>query len=135
MSERGEQSLELKARVTGTAKMQFVLTGFTHETGFRVFSFERMDANREWTKCTVRADLSLVRRYGIHIQELPLLCRSLLDRCEEDGAAHFLTFTEDEMRLWANDRTSAREAAAKKRKVTHRPAGENLGAAWRGQHS
>jgi hypothetical protein len=37
------------------------------------------------------------------------------------------------MRACASDRAAARDAAASKRKPPHRPAGENLGAAWRGQ--
>lgn len=113
--------------------MQFVLTGFTHDLGTRVFAFERVGEDRIRTLCTVRADLAVARRYGIRIQELPLLCRGLLDRCEEVGESS-LTFTEDQMRTSANERAAAREAAVKKRKTPHRPSGENLGAAWRGHH-
>jgi hypothetical protein len=113
--------------------MQFVLTGFIHEMGFRVFTFERIGEDRLRTKCTIKADLALVRRYGIQIQELPLLCRGVLDRREEEGAVPSLTFTEDEMRAWADDRAAARLEAAKKRKAPHRPAVENPGSAWRGQ--
>jgi hypothetical protein len=114
--------------------MQFVLTGFTHDLGTRVFAFERVGEDRIRTQCTVRADLSAARRYGIRIQELPLLCRGLLDRCEEGGETHSLTFTEDQMRTSANERTAARDAAIKKRKTPHRPSTEGLGAAWRGHH-
>ena len=96
--------------------MQFVLTGFTHDTGFRVFAFDRIGDDRVRTKCTVRADLSLVRRYGIQIQELPLLCRRLLDGREEGGELAPLTFSEDEMRVCANERAAVRAAAASKRK-------------------
>ena len=113
--------------------MQFVLTGFTHDMGFRVFTFERVGEDRTRTQCTIRADLALVRRYGIQIQELPLLCRSVLDRREEDGPVPSLTFTEDEMRACATDRAAARLEAAKKRRPPHRPAVENPGSAWRGQ--
>jgi hypothetical protein len=114
--------------------MQFVLTAFTHDMGSRVFAFERIGEDRVRTKCTVRADLALVRRYGIQIQELPLLCRSLLDRRDEGHGMPSLTFTEEEMRACANERTAARELAASKRRSPPRPSGENLGAAWRGQH-
>jgi len=119
--------------------MQFVLTGFTHDLGFRVFAFDRIGDDRVRTKCTVRADLALARRYGIQIQELPLLCRGLLDRSSEDGeqetGEQTMIFSEDELRSCANQRSAAREAAASKRKPPHRPSGENLGAAWRGQHT
>jgi len=115
-----------------SAKMQFVITGFTHDMGFRVFAFERQEEDRTRTKCTVRADLALVQRYGIRIQELPLLCRALLDRGEIPGEIQTLTFSEDEMRVCADERTAARAAAASKKKPPHRPAGEVAGAAWRG---
>ena len=92
--------------------MQFVLTGFTHDMSFRVFAFDRIGEDRVRTKCTVRADLVLIRRYGIQIQELPLLCRSLLDRGEESGELLSLTFTEQEMCACAAERAAVRAAAA-----------------------
>ena len=73
--------------------MQFILTGFTHDLGYRVFAFDRLAEDRTRTKCTVRADLALIRRYGIQIQDLPLLCRGLLDRSDERPEMPSLTFT------------------------------------------
>lgn len=113
--------------------MQFVLTGFTHDMGFRVFAFSRMGEDRVQTLCTVRADLALVRRYGIHLQELPLLCRGLLDRRDEQEQARSVTFTEEEMQVCANERAT-RQVNARKRKPPQRPATENPGAGWRGPH-
>jgi hypothetical protein len=112
--------------------MQFVLTGFSHDMGFRVFAFEGIGEDRVRTKCTVKADLALVRKYGIQIQELPLLCRGLLDKREQGGELRPLTFTEEEIRACAQDRAAARARAASKRKIPHRPPSEKLGAAWRG---
>jgi hypothetical protein len=116
--------------------MQFVLTGFSHDLGFRVFAFERLGDDRIRTKCTVKADLGLLKTYGIHIQELPLLCRGLLDRSTEPVETSSLVFGEEDMRAWARDRALARDGAAKRKKPPHKPTGENLGAAWRGpQHT
>jgi hypothetical protein len=126
--------------------MQFILTGFTQDTGFRVFAFEGVAIGQIRVAFTVRADLALSRRYGIAMQELPLLCRSLLDRQEESGANqvenghnghqsvanHALTFSEEEMRACADKRTADRALAALKRKTPRRPIVENAGAAWRG---
>ena len=119
--------------------MQFILTGFTQDTGFRVFAFEGVAIGQIRTVFTVKADLALSRRYGIAMQELPLLCRSLLDRQEENGPAeheavenHTLTFSEDEMRACADKRAADRASAALKRKAPRRPVVENAGAAWRG---
>jgi hypothetical protein len=129
-----QNPMQHKESVRRSATMQFILTGFTQELAFRVFAFERMGLDRIRTKYAVKADLALVRRYGIPVQELPLLCRNLLDRRDEGEAAHTLTFTEDDMCLHAKDRVAAREAAALKRKPPRRPATQNVGAAWRGHH-
>ncbi len=110
--------------------MQFILTGFTQDMGFRVFAFERIGEDRIATKYAVKADLALVRRYGIRVQELPLLCRGLLERRDTGDETRTVTFTEDEMAIYAKDCAVAREAAAQKRKPPRRPS-EHIGAAWR----
>jgi hypothetical protein len=112
-------------------KMQFILTGFTEEMGFRVFAFERLGEDRLRTRCTVRADLALTRRYGIRLQELPLMCRGLLERGDDSGETPTMTLTEEEMRTCANERAAAKAGAAHKKKP-RQPSGENGGAAWRG---
>jgi hypothetical protein len=129
-----------KENSSRSAVMQFVLTGFTQDIGFRVFAFERMGVDRVRTKMTVRADLALIRRYGIQVQELPLLCRNLLERTDgeagSDGAAepHALIYSEDEMSLHAKGCAAAKAAAAQRKKPVRRPPSENIGAAWRGHH-
>jgi hypothetical protein len=111
--------------------MQFTLTGFTHDSGFRVFAFERIGLDRRPAEYTVRADLDLIRRYGIRVQDLPLLCRSLLERRDETKKMNALTFSEKEMRIHADDRAALRDAAAKKKKPPRRSPGSNTGAGWR----
>lgn len=113
--------------------MQFILTGFTHDSGFRVFSFERAETGQPRSAHIVRVDLALIRRYEIHVQELPLLCRSLLERMSAP-AGPVTTFSEDQMRQHADGRDTARRAAADKRKAPKRPASPNAGAAWRTTH-
>src|SRR5450631_3124253 len=113
--------------------MSFILTGFRQDMEFRVFAFERRETTRSRMAFTVKADLSLIRRYDIRVQELPLLCRSLLERQEavesfraetvSDVETRALTFTEDEMRTCANDRAAAKTEAARKRKPPRRPTG------------
>jgi hypothetical protein len=111
--------------------MHFVLVGFTQEMGFRAFAFEGIAANNVRTAFVVKVDLALIARYGIRMQELPLMCRGLLEGLEE-GEERTLTFTEERMRVHATDSAAAREAAAQKKKPPRKPAGENLGSAWRG---
>jgi hypothetical protein len=101
--------------------MQFVLTGFTPDTGFRVFAFDGIDADRKRTVFTVRTDLALIRSHGILVQELPLLCRGLLERLGDGGPERAVTFTEDEMRLVSNTRTADREAAQRKKSLRRIP--------------
>ena len=102
--------------MTADPKLEFVLTGFTHELGFRVFAFDRIDAERQETACTVRADLALVRRYGIRVQELPLLCRSLLYKSKGGTDTRSLIFTEEAMQACISERSAARTVPVKKRK-------------------
>ena len=111
--------------------MQFILTGFTQEHEFRVFAFEGIAADRVRTPFTVRADLGLSRTYGIRLQELPLMCRAILERREEGEVQNALTFTEEAMRLHASNCIAARALAAQKKKAPRRPANENNGSAWR----
>jgi hypothetical protein len=100
--------------------MQFILVGFNQETDFRTFAFQGIAADRTRTEFTVRADLALSRKYGIRVQELPLLCRRLLERDDTGEEKRTLTFTEEDMRLHANTET-ARVAASSKRKWAATP--------------
>jgi hypothetical protein len=77
--------------------MQFVLNGFKEDAGFRVFAFEGVAADKVRTNFTVRIDLALSRRYGIRLQDLPLLCRSVLDGRDESEPTHAYTYSEEAM--------------------------------------
>jgi hypothetical protein len=110
--------------------MKFILTGFTHEVGCRVYAFEGISEDRVRMLFSVRADLGLIRKYGIRMQELPLLCRKILEQHDGTDTQRAFTYTEDAMSLRAT--ASAAEAAAQKRKPPRRPISENVGAAWRG---
>lgn len=113
--------------------MQFVLVGFTQDAGFRVFAFEGIGEDRTRTKFTVRADLALIRGYEIRVQELPLLCRGLLERvtqvADQDSAPQDSVlperalpertwiYTEEDMRLHASGCAEARDAAQRKKSM------------------
>jgi hypothetical protein len=111
--------------------LQFVLTGFTHDKEFRVFTFEGISADRMRAVFTVRADLNLSRRYGIRFQELPLICRALLEGMGEGELQHTFTFTEDAMRLRASNVAATQASAALNRKPPRKRPTENNGTAWR----
>ena len=112
--------------------MQFTLVGFKQDEGFRVFTFEGIGENRTRTAFTVRTDLALIRGYGIRVQELPLLCRGLLERVTQIAtdvtdqgpgvSEHTLPertwiYTEEEMRLHASTCAEARDAAQRKKSM------------------
>lgn len=101
-------------------KTQFILKGFSQELGSRVFEFEGVEADRSRTVFTVTADLALTRRYGIQLQDLPLLCRAVLERNHEGSEKRAFAYTEADMRVHA-DHAIARAEAAKQRKPPRRP--------------
>ena len=108
--------------------MQFILTGFTQDAGSRVFAYEGVGEDRIRIRFTVRADLALSRKYGIRLQELPLMCLGILERSSETDEAggrpspeqRSLTFTEGAMILYADEIVAARDAAALKRSSNRR---------------
>ncbi|BDC50628.1 hypothetical protein F183_A29440 [Bryobacterales bacterium F-183] len=115
------------------ANHRFVLKGFVQERGGRTFLFEGIDADNARTEVSVHADMSLLRTHGIPIQELPLLCLSLLERRSSDPtSASVHEFGEQEMSQVSADRSAAKLAAAQKRKPFRRPTTtENTGVGWR----
>ena len=97
-------------------KIQYILKGFTEATGFRVFAFEAVAPDRTRTAFTVRTDLALTRKYRIRLQELPLLCRAVLERSHEgEEATVAFTYTEDDMCLFAESAAARAEAAKLKK--------------------
>jgi hypothetical protein len=108
---------------------QFLLTGFTQTAGIRVYAFEgRVDARR--IDYTVEVNLALIPGFGIRIQDLPLLCRGLLQqRAERDETSAFV-LTEQNMRTHAEELARAR-SDAEHRKKQPRPAAKANPGDWR----
>jgi len=101
--------------------MQFVLTGFSHNAGLRVFGFEGVAADRTRTKFSVSADIALSRRHGIRVQELPLMCLRFLEQHDTAGEKRNLMFAEEDMCVYASNCAAAREAAQRKRSSRRPP--------------
>lgn len=99
--------------------MEFALTGFSAETAFRVFRFDGIKGNVRQAGFSVKTDLSLVRKYAIALQDLPVLCRKLLENLGEEN--HTLTFTEDQMREHAKTRETERELARSRKSLRRMP--------------
>lgn len=112
--------------------MNFTFTGFSQEAGFRLFAFEGITVEKIKTRYEVKVDISLLGKYGIKVQELPLLCRRLLDKHgnEKDINTSTLIFTEAEMCLQQSERAAIMNANALKKKAMYRPP-STAGMAWR----
>jgi len=124
----GESSPERKP--DKAVKPQFILTGFDQTGGIRIYAFECIGDGRR-IDYTVEVNLALIPGYGIRIQELPLLCRELLEQRMEPEDISALSFTEQDMRSHAARRTAAREQAEQKKKAVRHPVSANTGAGWR----
>jgi len=111
-------------------KPQFILTGFSQAAGVRTYAFEGvLDGKR--APYTVEVELARIGGYGIRIQDLPLLCRDLLQQLPEAEELSAFVFTEQLMRTHAEKVATAREEAEQKKKQPRHIAGASAGAAWR----
>ena len=111
-------------------KTQFILSGFSQTRGIRIYTFEGIGDGRR-ADYTVEVDLALIPGYGIRIQDLPLLCRELLQQRVESDEISALTFTEPDMRSHAERRATEREEAEQRKKAPRHLANANPGAGWR----
>lgn len=112
------------------AKPQFLLTGFTQAAGIRIYAFEgRIDAKR--IDYTVEVDLALIPGFGIRIQDLPLLCRELLQQRSQPDETSSVVFTEQRMRSHAEKLAVAREEAEHRKKQPRHLASADADTGWR----
>jgi hypothetical protein len=110
--------------------MEYVLTGFKQDENIRLFAFDGIDGVRTRARFTVGVDISLIRKYAISLQELPLLCRHLLEGQAAAGPDRKFTFTEADMVGFA-DRRAAAQQAAEERRAHRKPPSHRVGEAWR----
>jgi hypothetical protein len=103
--------------------MEYVLTSFHHESNIRKFVFDGIDADRKRTPFTVCVDLGAIRKYEISLQELPLLCRYLLEGQAVDAQIRVLTFSEADMQDHADRRAATLRMAQERRATAKHPAG------------
>ena len=100
--------------------MEYQFTGFTHNGELREFAFDGVADDRSKTRFKVIADLGLSRKYHIAVQELPLLCRRLLEQIPDPTVGRTLTFTEADMQTLVNVRTATQRQIVHK-KIQRRP--------------
>lgn len=99
--------------------MRFTFTGFRQDGGCRVFAYEGIGEDRVKTRFSVRVDLALSRQFGIRLQELPLLCVTVLER--RTGDERDLVFSGEAMAVAveaaATEAAEVARAAAPKRRA------------------
>ena len=108
--------------------MEFVLVGFKQLDAIRQFSFDVVGQDGSRQQVTIGVDLGLIRRYGIPLQELPLLCRRLL---ENRAKIETTMFAESDMIEHLKERAAQAKASMKKRRAHRRPVSYRIGQAWR----
>lgn len=109
--------------------MTIALAGFRTFDNVRRYYFDVVAEDRSRQHVTVGADLDLVRRYRIPLQELPLLCRRLL---EGHTKIETTMFTERDMAQYATERTAQTNALTQKRQARRPAVSNRTGQAWRG---
>ena len=107
--------------------MDIQFSGFQDVAGIRRFSFDLIAADRTRSRAIVSADMSLARKYDIRLQELPLLCRRLLDEPQQSITHDPIALTEQHM---AAIRASVQTGTEKKRRKAP-GVSPNTGWAWR----
>lgn len=111
--------------------MEFTMTGFSEDLGIRRYKFKGTFVNRTSREFAVDTDVSLARKYRIGLQELPLLCRRLLEK-EPERIDQIVVFTEALMREHSDNCAAEDRAAIERRKAHRRPNPARLGEHWRG---
>src|SRR5579862_1854925 len=101
--------------------MEFVLTGFRQDANVRRYTFQGISDDRTRSEFSVGVDLGLIRKHRIPMQELPLLCRGLLQGQPAEDAVGPLMFTENDMLGCASRRAAEQEVADQKKRNHHRP--------------
>jgi len=87
--------------------MDYLLTSCRQMAGIRVYAFDGVASDRTRTSFTVSIDTALIRKYAITLQELPLLCRQLLEKRGVAPGIQAMTFTEAEMASLSGERAEA----------------------------
>ncbi len=105
----------------------FILTGFHQADGIRYYVYQSQHDDGSSGEFTVDADVRLLRKHGIALQELPLLCRRLLEKLNPDASLKAVTFTEDLMKEQADQRAALKQAALEKKKAHRRLRPAHLG--------
>lgn len=101
--------------------MEYVLTNFRQLLNIRRFHFSGTTESRERLEFIVGVDLTSARKYGIAVQELPLLCRRFLEQRNDSGQPRGVNFTDAQMADYASQRDVEKKLADSKRRGHFKP--------------
>jgi hypothetical protein len=102
--------------------VSFSFKGFFQDGAYRVFTFEMLVKDQARSDYWVRADLDLARKNKIQVQDLPLLCRAVLENRGELNGEHTITYSGAEMSQHATARSLADEKRRPRNTFRPRPA-------------
>lgn len=105
----------------------FILTGFHQAQGIRYYVYQSQRDDGSLGEFTVDADVRLLQKHGIALQELPLLCRHLLEKLDSDTSLRAVTFTEDLMKEQSDLRAALKQVAESRKKTYRRLRPAHLG--------
>lgn len=109
--------------------MDFIFKGFHDTDAIRQFVFECVKSDRSKQEVVVEADIGLARKYNILIQDLPLLCRGILEANQASGFPSLLTVSERQM---TDIRAAVLQKAAERKPGRRAKVTAATGQAWRG---
>jgi hypothetical protein len=101
--------------------VEYVLTNFQQQLNVRRFFFKGTNAARERLEFIVGVDLTSARKYGIPVQELPLLCLRFLEERTDDLQPRGVTFTEAQLADYAKQRAEEKKRSESKRRGHFKP--------------
>ena len=100
------------------APPRFRYMGFMEARGARIFNFQTSPSEGAKCNIAVTSDLALVRLYNMALQELPLLCRLVLE--EQAGTVKSCNLSEDQIKTHSG-RVAERDEQTKRKGSTRRP--------------
>ena len=96
--------------------MDYVLMTFRQRNNVRQYAFQGTTVDKQRVEFIVDVDLALVLKHGIPMQEIPLLCRRLLEEKPVSEQARKVNFTQAQMQDYAARRDAAKKEAAARRR-------------------
>lgn len=102
--------------------MQYLLMAFRQHDNVREYSFKGTGPDMTPVDFIVDVDLALVRRHRIPMQDMPLLCRRLLEEKSVSEPELRITFPEERMQDLARRAEAEKASQESRRRGFFKPA-------------